>query len=90
MIQDISVDFSCRIPNNVGLRDDPEVRVSMEEWHRGYMKGSTTVGFTARAEGVFLAPTYTGKPRTFSCNSISCNSSRARSRPARPLLGLFE
>ena len=33
---------------------------------------------------------YTSRPRTFSCNSISCNSSRARSRPARPLLGLLE
>jgi benzoyl-CoA 2,3-epoxidase subunit B len=37
MVQDIGVDFSCPIPNNVGLRNDPEMRASMEDWHRSYM-----------------------------------------------------
>jgi benzoyl-CoA 2,3-dioxygenase component B len=37
MLQDTDVDFDCRIPNNVNLRQDPEVRASMEAWHRGYM-----------------------------------------------------
>ena len=37
MLQDTDVDFDCRIPNNVNLRQDQEVRASMEAWHVGYM-----------------------------------------------------
>src|SRR2546421_8035739 len=33
---------------------------------------------------------YSSRPRTRSCDSMSDNSSRARSSPALPLLGLFE
>jgi hypothetical protein len=37
-------DFDCRIPNNVGLRDDPAALACMEEWHRGYTKWWPAMG----------------------------------------------
>ncbi len=33
----MNVDYSTRIPNNVGLTEDPRVLKALETWHPGYL-----------------------------------------------------
>ncbi len=33
----VHVDYSTRIPNNVGLTEDPRVLKALETWHPGYL-----------------------------------------------------
>ncbi len=37
MSESIHVDYSTRIPNNVGLAEDVRVRRALEKWHPGYL-----------------------------------------------------
>ena len=36
-VQDIKVDYSTKIPNNVGLTEDRRVLKALESWHPGYI-----------------------------------------------------
>jgi hypothetical protein len=83
-------------PKRAGYRDEPRRRHDVRLGERSVTAHPSChivrrMEFEAIAiRGPCCSIRYTSRPRTFSCNSISCNSSRARSRPARPLLGLFE
>jgi benzoyl-CoA 2,3-dioxygenase component B len=37
MPETINVDYSTRIPNNVGLAEDPRLLKALEQWHPGYV-----------------------------------------------------
>ena len=37
-MQTSAVDLNCRIPNNVGLADDPKVRRALERWQPRYLE----------------------------------------------------
>jgi benzoyl-CoA 2,3-dioxygenase component B len=39
-----AVDYSTKIPNNVGLNDDPRVLKALEHWHPGYIDWWMTMG----------------------------------------------
>ena len=40
----INVDYTTRIPNNVGLADDRTVLRALEQWHPGYLDWWQTMG----------------------------------------------
>jgi benzoyl-CoA 2,3-epoxidase subunit B len=44
MPETIRVDYSTRIPNNVGLVDDQRVLKALEQWHPGYLDWWMTMG----------------------------------------------
>jgi benzoyl-CoA 2,3-epoxidase subunit B len=43
-IETINVDYSTRIPNNVGLAEDQRVLKALEQWHPGYIDWWMTMG----------------------------------------------
>jgi benzoyl-CoA 2,3-epoxidase subunit B len=44
MLETIQVDYSTKIPNNVGLVDDQRVLKALEQWHPGYIDWWMTMG----------------------------------------------
>ena len=44
MLETIQVDYSTKIPNNVGLADDQRVLRALEQWHPGYIDWWSTMG----------------------------------------------
>jgi benzoyl-CoA 2,3-epoxidase subunit B len=44
MLEAIQVDYSTKIPNNVGLADDQRVLRALEQWHPGYIDWWMTMG----------------------------------------------
>ena len=44
MSESVQVDYSTKIPNNVGLQDDQRVLKALEQWHPGYIDWWMTMG----------------------------------------------
>jgi benzoyl-CoA 2,3-epoxidase subunit B len=44
MLETINVDYSTKIPNNVGLAEDQRVLRALEQWHPGYIDWWMTMG----------------------------------------------
>src|SRR6185312_2732722 len=44
MSETVHVDYSTKIPNNVGLQDDQRVLKALEQWHPGYIDWWMTMG----------------------------------------------
>ncbi len=44
MPETTNVDYSTKIPNNVGLTDDQRVLKALEQWHPGYIDWWNTMG----------------------------------------------
>ncbi|MBI3436133.1 MAG: benzoyl-CoA 2,3-epoxidase subunit BoxB [Proteobacteria bacterium] len=60
----INVDYSTRIPNNVGLSDDRRVLRALEGWHPGYLDWWRNMGPTGFQESlVYLRTAYSVDPR---------------------------
>ena len=44
MPETTNVDYSTKIPNNVGLMDDQRVLKALEQWHPGYIDWWMSMG----------------------------------------------
>ena len=63
-MQDINVDYSTTIPNNVGLTEDRRVLKALEVWHPGYLNWWNDMGPEGFQEKlVYLRTAYSVDPR---------------------------
>jgi len=63
-MQDINVDYSTTIPNNVGLGEDRRVLKALEVWHPGYLNWWNDMGPEGFQEKlVYLRTAYSVDPR---------------------------
>ena len=63
-MQDINVDYSTTIPNNVGLGEDRRVLKALESWHPGYINWWNDMGPEGFQESlVYLRTAYSVDPR---------------------------
>src|SRR2546421_4126443 len=63
-MQDIRVDYSTTIPNNVGLTEDRRVLKALEVWHPGYLDWWRDMGPNGFQESlVYLRTAYSVDPR---------------------------
>ena len=63
-MHDINVDYSTKIPNNVGLTEDRRVLKALESWHPGYIDWWNDMGPEGFQESlVYLRTAYSVDPR---------------------------
>ena len=63
-MHDINVDYSTKIPNNVGLTEDRRVLKALESWHPGYIDWWNDMGPDGFQESlVYLRTAYSVDPR---------------------------
>ena len=63
-VHDIKVDYSTKIPNNVGLTEDRRVLKALESWHPGYIDWWHDMGPEGFQESlVYLRTAYSVDPR---------------------------
>ena len=75
------IDYSERIPNNVGLATDRKLQRALEGWQPKFMNWWGEMGPTLRTHGVYLrTATSVGPISAHQCMNFGCQPSRARCR----------